>query len=197
MKYVKTFENFSYSTVNEEEEFLKALWQKFTSFISNLRDDAAKNVAEKVKEQLEAKKDDPKIQEFLKELKERVDALPAEDKAKLEEMKNNPEATIEKVKEIEAEVTESLRLNEEVDWKMVIGKVLKFLGLSTSLSGLITWAVACLQGCQMLGAIGGVTLYSIAWVPIVSVLCAVILGPVLMVSGDSLKGEFDEPARRF
>jgi len=42
MKYVKTFENFSYSTVNEEEEFLKALWQKFTSFISNLRDDAAK-----------------------------------------------------------------------------------------------------------------------------------------------------------
>jgi len=197
MKYVKTFENFSYSTVNEEEEFLKALWQKFTSFISNLRDDAAKNVAEKVKEQLEAKKDDPKIQEFLKELKERVDALPAEDKAKLEEMKNNPEATIEKVKEIEAEVTESLRLNEEVDWKMVIGKVLKFLGLSTSLSGLITWAVACLQGCQMLGAIGGVMLYSIAWVPIVSVLCAVILGPVLMVSGDSLKGEFDEPARRF
>lgn len=197
MKYVKTFENFSYSTINEEEEFLKALWQKFTGFLSGLRDKAAQEVAEKVKEQLEAKKDDPKVQEFLKELQERVAALPAEDKAKLEEMKNNPQETIDAVKEIQDEVTESLRLNEEIDWKNIIGKVVKYLGLSTALSGLLTWGVACLQGYGMLGAIGGLMLYSITWVPVVSVLCAVILGPVLMTVGGSLSGEFDEPARRF
>lgn len=191
MKYVKTFENFSYNTVNEEEEFLKALWQKFTGFLSSLRDNAAKNVAEKVKEQLEAKKDDPKIQEFLKELKARVDALPTEDKAKLEEMKANPEEVIEKAKELEAEVTESLRLNEEVDWKAITGKVLKYLGVSGALSGLITWAIACLQGYGMLGAIGGVMLYSITWVPIVAVVAAVIVCPILMTVGDSLQGKLD------
>ncbi len=191
MKYVKTFENFSYSSINEEEEFLKALWQKVTNFFSGLRDKAVKEVAEKVKSELEARKDDPKIQEFLKELQERVAALPAEDKAKLEEMQANPEETIAQVKEVEAEVTESLRLNEEIDWTKVTGKILKALGLSSALGGLITWAIACLQGYQVLGAIGGVMLYSVAWVPIVSVLCAVILGPILMVSGDSLQGKFD------
>ena len=51
---VKTFENFSYSPINEEEEFLKALWQKVTNFFSGLRDKAAKEVAEKVKSELES-----------------------------------------------------------------------------------------------------------------------------------------------
>ena len=72
MKYVKKFENFSYSSINEEEEFLKALWQKVTNFFSGLKDKAAKDVAEKIKSQLEAKKDDPKIQQFLKELQEKA-----------------------------------------------------------------------------------------------------------------------------
>ena len=197
MKYVKTFENFSYSTINEEEEFLKALWQKFTGFLSGLRDKAAQEVAEKVKEQLEAKKDDPKVQEFLKELQERVAALPAEDKAKLEEMKSNPQETIDALKEVQDEVTESMRLNEEIDWKNIIGKVVKYLGLSAALSGLLTWSVACLQGYGMLSAIGGVMLFTVPWVPIVSVLCAVIIGPILMTVGGSLAGELDEPARRF
>ena len=191
MKYVKTFENFSYNSVNEEEEFLGALWNKVTNFFSKLKDKAVKEVAETVKDQLEAKKDDPKIQEFLKELQERVAALPAEDKAKLEEMQANPEATVEKIKEVETEVVESLRLNEEIDWKAITGKILKVLGLSSALGGLLTWSVACLQGYGMLGAIGGVMLYSVAWVPVISVLCAVILGPILMVSGDSLQGKFD------
>lgn len=196
MKHVKTFENFTYS-VNEEEGIFGDAWQGIKKFFSGLRDKAAQEVGEKIKSELEARKDDPKVQEFLKELNERVAALPAEDKAKLEEMKNNPQETIEAIKEVQDEVTESLRLNEEIDWKNITGKILKVLGLSGSLAGLITWAVACLQGYGMLSAIGGVMLYSIAWVPVVAVVTAVIVGPILMTVGDSLKGEFDEPARRF
>ena len=38
---------------------------------------------------MEKRKEDPKIQEFLKELQQKINDLPAEDKAKLEEMKNS------------------------------------------------------------------------------------------------------------
>ena len=191
MRYVKTFENFSYNSINEEEGFFGDTWQKIKDLFSMIKDDYARSVVDKIQNQLKLSADQPEMQKFYKELQEKINALPAEDKAKLEEMKNNPSEVIEKVKEIESEVTESLRLNEEVDWQKLTGKVLKFLGVSSALGGVITWAVACLQGYGMLGAIGGLMLYSIAWVPIVSVLCAVILGPVLMVSGDSLQGKFD------
>ena len=188
MKYVKTFENFTYS-VNEEEGIFGDAWQGIKKFFSGLRDKATQEVAEKVKSELEARKDDPKIQQFLKELNERVAALPAEDKAKLEEMKSNPQETIEVLKEVQDEVTESLRLNEEIDWKFITGRVIRYLGLSASLAGLLTWGVACLQGYGMLGAIGGVMLYSVAWVPIVAVVTAVLVGPILITGGASLSGE--------
>ena len=125
----------------------------------------------------------------VKELKQRINDLPAEDKAKLEEMKSNPQETIEVLKEVQDEITENLRLNEEIDWKFIIGRAMRYLGLSASLAGLLTWGVACLQGYGMLGAIGGVMLYSVAWVPIVAVVTCVLLGPILITTGASLSGE--------
>lgn len=186
MKYVKTFENFS---INEEEGFFGDIYQKIKSFFSGLKDKAAQEVGEKIKSELEKRKEDPKIQEFLKELQQRISDLPAEDKAKLEEMKSNPQETIEVLKEVQDEVTESLRLNEEIDWKFITGRVIRYLGLSASLAGLLTWGVACLQGYGMLGAIGGVMLYSVAWVPVVAVITAVLVGPILITTGASLSGE--------
>ena len=187
MKYVKTFENFTYS-INEEEGIF-GIYQKMKNFFTGLKDKAAQEVGEKIKSELEKRKEDPKIQEFLKELQQRVSDLPAEDKAKLEEMKSNPQETIETLKEVQDEIAESLRLNEEIDWKFIIGRAMRYLGLSASLAGLLTWGVACLQGYGMLGAIGGVMLYSVAWVPIVAVVTAVLLGPILITAGASLSGE--------
>lgn len=191
MRYVKTFENFSYNSINEEEGFFGDAWQGIKNFFSSFKDNYMRSMAEKIQDQLKLSADQPEMQKFFKELQERINALPAEDKAKLEEMKKNPEAVIEQVKEVEAEITESLRINEEVDWKSITGKVLKFLGLSSALSGLITWSIACLQGYGMLSAIGGVMLFSVPGLPILAVLCAVILGPALMVTGDSLQGKLD------
>lgn len=188
MKYVKTFENFTYS-INEEEGIFGDIYQKMKNFFTGLKDKAAQEVGEKIKSELEKRKEDPKIQEFLKELQQRINDLPAEDKAKLEEMKSNPQETIEVLKEVQDEITENLRLNEEIDWKFIIGRAMRYLGLSASLAGLLTWGVACLQGYGMLGAIGGVMLYSVAWVPIVAVVTCVLLGPILITTGASLSGE--------
>ena len=104
-------------------------------------------------------------------------------------MKSNPQETIEVLKEVQDEITENLRLNEEIDWKFIIGRAMRYLGLSASLAGLLTWGVACLQGYGMLGAIGGVMLFSVAWVPIVAVVTCVLLGPILITTGASLSGE--------
>ena len=71
----------------------------------------------------------------------------------------------------------------------IIGRAMRYLGLSASLAGLLTWGVACLQGYGMLGAIGGVMLYSVAWVPVVAVITAVLVGPILITTGASLSGE--------
>lgn len=188
MKYVKTFENFTY-LINEEEGIFGDIYQKMKNFFTGLKDKAAQEVGEKIKSELEKRKEDPKIQEFLKELQQRINDLPAEDKAKLEEMKSNPQETIEVLKEVQDEITENLRLNEEIDWKFIIGRAMRYLGLSASLAGLLTWGVACLQGYGMLGAIGGVMLYSIAWVPIVAVVTCILIGPILITTGASLSDE--------
>ena len=55
MKYVKTFENFTYS-INEEEGIFGDIYQKMKNFFTGLKDKAAQEVGEKIKSELESRK---------------------------------------------------------------------------------------------------------------------------------------------
>jgi hypothetical protein len=192
MKYVKTFENFDYQSINEEEEFLKNLWNKFTSFLTSIKDRKVKSIVENIKETLESKKDEPEVKKFLKELSDRYNSLSQSDKDELSSL--NPETLIEDMKE--APVSENRRnrrsnkMNESVDLNGVIGNILRRIGIGSAVTGFITWAVATFQSVGVLGKILGTNLsIDTPWVPVVSVIAAVLVAPALIAYGGHLRGD--------
>lgn len=179
-KHLKTFESFSGEEVNEE--FIGKLIDKVRSAVSTIKskfatwkDAKKKEVAMKAADLIEK---NPKKVEELKSL---FDAIPAEDKAKIQaKVKSFTEAEADKVV-ASAGVSEA-----EGNTKRLVKVICGWLGISTSSIGLITAIVGMVLS-VMTG--GGATAVMVCVVG-----CAAVLGSIVPLSvagtGVDKKGNF-------
>lgn len=176
MKYVKTFENFTYSPINEEEEifkkigeFLSGLAAKVKDKFKGWRDAKKKAAAEKIATLLEQKKNDPKVIEMTQKIQAEyakcsdaekkqladlqtneaaIDKLGAGlDKAGIGELMPTEKGAVEGEKANESAIYESLIL--ESNTKEWIGKIMKYTALGIAIATILYWGVAM---CTLVGA---------------------------------------------
>jgi hypothetical protein len=119
MKHIQTYKHYS---INEELISLRKLWHKIHNCFDSWRDEKIKQVAKKISDKIDEKKNDPSFKEAIIKIKEEYDNLPVYQK---EELKNK----IEKLKETLPEKINIEEYNES--FKMTIGNILKILGLTS------------------------------------------------------------------
>ena len=169
MKYVKTFENFSYSPINEEEEIFKKIGEFFSGVVAKVkdkfkgwRDSKKKAAAEKIATLLEQKKNDPKVIEMTQKIQAEYAKCSDNEKKQLAELQTN-EAMIDKLgagldkagidelmpteKANESAIYESLIL--ESNTKEWIGRIMKYTALGIAVASILYWGVAM---CTLVGA---------------------------------------------
>jgi len=125
MKHLKTFETFETFGVNEELLGLPKLSE----------------VKAKAQEWLSKNKNNPEFQKALQQVKAEYAKLDPATQAKLKSLsKESPE---EIKSEVEPELVGESMINEGIDWKNILAKFFKVLGIVTVSAGLITAIWAC------------------------------------------------------
>lgn len=122
MKHLKSFESFE---INEELLGMP----KLSEVKAKLQDWLSKN------------KNNPELQEALQKVKEEYAKL---DPATQSKLKSLSKETPEEIKaEVEPELVGESMINEGIDWKNILAKFFKVLGITVAGAGLITaiWAV--------------------------------------------------------
>jgi hypothetical protein len=146
MRYVKTFESFNYDSTNEGLLWGEGnIWKKAKDAFLNWKNNRLKAAAEKITKAIEEKKDDPRMQEALENVKREAEKLPAEDKQKI--------AEFAKGQIPEDEVSESLLLEGDTP---MLNKILMVLGLTTAAFGFISTLITMLK---ITGALAGSTMF--------------------------------------
>lgn len=166
MKYVKTFENFKNSTINEEFLFPKL-----------------SEIKAKAQEWLASNKDNPELQAALQSVRAEMAKLDPNTKEKI---KNLSTESPEEIKaEVEPELVGESVINEGLDWKNILSKFFKILGIGTVTAGLITsfWAVItmAISGTgytEMLGSTAG-HVVGVGMITMLSALVPMIVSLVL------------------
>jgi len=137
MRYLKTYESFS-----TNEEFLGGLWNKITAAFANWKNEKMKKAGETLAKSIEEKKDDPKMQKALADLKVAYDKLAPEDKAKVQSFKDEKNIPVETEVNAEEEVmAESLLLEEEG----MVAKIISYLGFTAGAASFVSLIVTVIQ----------------------------------------------------
>ena len=196
MKYVKTFENFTYSPINEEEEIFKKIGELFSGLVSKVkakfqswRDAKKKAAAEKIATLLEQKKNDPKVIEMTQKIQAEYAKCSDAEKKQLADLQTN-EAMIDKLgagldkagieelapaeKANESAIYESLIL--ESNTKEWIGRIVKYAAVGVAVAAIIYWGFAMMTlvgGYVAVTALlgGGMTAGGVS-----AIVCAVLAG---------------------
>jgi hypothetical protein len=173
MKYVKTFENFSYSPINEEEEIFKKIGEFFTGLYNkakakfqNWRDAKKKAAVEKISTFLEKNKDNAKVQECIAKIQGEYAKLDEKEKQQLESFQN--EAKIDEMnKKLENSGLEEMmpakegKINESLileNAATVIGNIAKYAAVAVGVAAILYWGFAMITlvgaGYVMAGIVG-------------------------------------------
>jgi hypothetical protein len=166
MKYVKTFETFSYGHGSELNEglisWLKDVYGKVTDWFNKWRDKKSKEAAAKLAMAIEQKGNDPKIKAKAKEISEAYKKLTPEEKKEFSETISSEKKVDELGKALEKAGADQLikeclemgdidSLNEALllENRKMIGEILKFTGLAAAI---ITIIYMCIVFCTLVGA---------------------------------------------
>lgn len=122
MKHLKSFESFE---INEELLGLP----KFSE------------VKAKVQEWVSKNKNNPEFQEALQKVKDEYQKLDPATQAKIKSL--SKESAEEVKSEVEPELVGESMINEGIDWKNILAKFFKVLGITVAGTGLITAIWAC------------------------------------------------------
>lgn len=176
MKYIKTYEQY---LINEEFLGLGKLWDKVRDYFSDWKDEKMKQVAEKIANEIEKKKNDSEFESVINKVKEEYDKLSPEQK---QELSNKIEDKIEDMEEISIEET-----NES---KMRVGKILQMLGLGMGFMGFVTALVSMFIP-VIATTIIGVALWKIVAISLMVLFGGMILNPIgkTMVEKERGKGK--------
>jgi hypothetical protein len=164
MKYVKTFENFTYSPINEEEEIFKKIGEFFSGLYNKVKekfkswkDSKKKEAAEKIANLLEKNKDNPKVVEMTAKIQAEYEKLSESEKKQLEDLQSNESAIdrigsgldkagieelipTDKEKANESALYESLILESTAsEW---IGRIMKYTAVGIGIATILYWGVA-------------------------------------------------------
>jgi hypothetical protein len=162
MKYVKTFENFTYSPINEEEEIFKKIGEFFSGLYGKVKekfkswkDSKKKEAGEKIAGLLEKNKDNPKVVEMTTKIQEEYAKLSDAEKKQLQDLQSN-ESSVDKIaagldkagieelmpteKTNEGALYEALILEStSSEW---IGRIMKYTAVGIGIAAILYWGVA-------------------------------------------------------
>lgn len=205
MKYIKTYENFNYSSINEEEEIFKKIGEFFTGIYNrvkakfqNWKDAKKKAAVEKISAFLEKNKDNAKVQEIIAKIQAEYAKMSENDKKQLESFQN--EAKIDEMnKKLEGAGLEEMmpakegKINESLileNAATVIGNIAKYAAVGIALAAIIYWGFAMITlvgaGYVMAGIVGaGMSAGGF------SVIICAVLGAcgILGAAGSAMAGE--------
>jgi hypothetical protein len=166
MKYVKTFETFSYDAESELNEglisWLKDVYGKVTEWFTKWRDKKAKEAAAKLAMAIEQKGNEPKVKAQAKKISEAYKKLSPEEKKEFNDTISTESKVNELGKALEKSGAEKLikecieqiengTLNESMlfENRAIIGEVVKVLGVVAAVATII---YMCVVFCTLVGA---------------------------------------------
>lgn len=190
MKHIKTFESFS--PVNEEFLGLDRLWDKAKSAVSAWADRRKRAAAEGLLNAIDAKKNDPEMQQALADIKSAAAKLSPEDKeviasfskGNIPEVPEGPEDA--EIKEIVESLKSQKLIRESIQMILeeegLAAKIVKYLGLSTASLSLVTLLITVIKiaiaGSGYPVWIAGLTLGTIAGILMGTTFIAGLIGGI-------------------